>query len=195
MKILVLGIGNILFGDEGIGVHMINYLDEKYEFSGPHQVDLIDGGTLAQRLIPIIVEYDKVFIFDCVDVDDGKIGDVYFFDFLDVPECITWQGSAHEVEMLQTLEMIHMMGDLPETKIIGVVPYVIGEDTTFTITPEVQKAAKLMERILINELKKLGVKVKVKNPDVDLQEIAKISYKRGVPEESLRGYEAMKGDV
>jgi len=195
MKILVLGIGNILFGDEGIGVHMINYLDEKYEFSGPHQVDLIDGGTLAQRLIPIIVEYDKVFIFDCVDVDDGKIGDVYFFDFLDVPECITWQGSAHEVEMLQTLEMIHMMGDLPETKIIGVVPYVIGEDTTFTITPEVQKAAKLMERILINELEKLGVKVKVKNPDVDLQEIAKISYKRGVPEESLRGYEAMKGDV
>ena len=195
MKILVLGIGNILFGDEGIGVHMINYLDEKYEFGGPHQVDLIDGGTLAQRLIPIIVEYDKVFIFDCVDVDEGNIGDVYFFDFLDVPECVTWQGSAHEVEMLQTLEMIHMMGDLPETKIIGVVPYVIGEDTTFSITPEVQKAAKLMEKILIKELEKLGVEVKVKNPAVDLQEIARISYKRGVPEESLRGYEVMKGDA
>ena len=189
MKILVLGIGNILFGDEGIGVHLINYLDEKYEFKGPHQVDLIDGGTLAQRLIPIIVEYDKVFIFDTVDVDDAEIGDVYFFDFLDVPECVSWQGSAHEVEMLQTLEMIHMMGDLPETKIIGVVPYVIGEDTTFTITEPVLKAAKLMEKILINELKKLGVEVKIKNPDVNLQEIARISYKRGVPEESLRGYE------
>jgi len=188
MKILVLGIGNILFGDEGIGVHMINYLDEKYEFSGPHEVDLIDGGTLAQRLIPIIVEYDKVFIFDCVDVDEGNVGDVYFFDFLDVPECVTWQGSAHEVEMLQTLEMIHMMGDLPETKIIGVVPYVIGEDTTFTITPEVQKAAKLMEKILLKELEKLGVEIKIKNPNVDLQEIARISYKRGVPQESLRGY-------
>ncbi len=192
MKILVLGIGNILFGDEGIGVHLINYLDEKYNFKGPHQVDLIDGGTLAQRLIPIIVEYDKVFIFDTVDVDEGEIGDVYFFDFLDVPECISWQGSAHEVEMLQTLEMIHLMGDLPETKIIGVVPYVIGEDTTFTITEPVKKAAKLMEKILIDELKKLGVEVEVKNPDVDLQEIARISYKKGVPEEALRGYEAMK---
>jgi hydrogenase maturation protease len=189
MKILVLGIGNILFGDEGIGVHLVNYIDEKYEFEGPHQVDLIDGGTLAQRLIPIIVEYDKVFIFDCVDVDEANIGDVYFFDFLDVPECISWQGSAHEVEMLQTLEMIHMMGDLPETKIIGVVPYVIGEDTTFTITPEVQKAAKLMEKILITELEKLGVKAKIKNPNVDLQEIARESYKRGVPEESLKGLE------
>jgi len=189
MKILVLGIGNILFGDEGIGVHLVNYLEEKYEFEGPHQVDFIDGGTLAQRLIPIIVEYDKVFVFDTVDVDEAEIGDVYFFDFLDVPECVSWQGSAHEVEMLQTLEMIHMMGDLPETKIIGVVPYVIGEDTTFTITKPVLKAAKLMEKILITELEKLGIKAKVKNPDVDLQEIARISYKRGVPEESLRGLE------
>jgi hydrogenase maturation protease len=189
MKILVLGIGNILFGDEGIGVHLVHYLQEKYEFEGPHQVDFVDGGTLAQRLIPIIVEYDKVFIFDTVDVDEAEIGDVYFFDFLDVPECVSWQGSAHEVEMLQTLEMIHMMGDLPETKIIGVVPYVIGEDTTFTITEPVLKAAKLMERILIKELEKLGVKAKIKNPDVDLQEIARTSYKRGVPLESLRGFE------
>jgi len=189
MKILVLGIGNILFGDEGIGVHLINYLDEKYEFSGSHQVDLIDGGTLAQRLIPIIVEYDKVFIFDTVDVDNGKIGDVYFFDFLDVPECVSFQGSAHEVEMLQTLEMIHMMGDLPETKIIGVVPYVIGEDTTFSLTEPVKKASKLMEKILINELTKLGVECKIKNPDVDIQKIARISYKRGVPKEALRGCE------
>jgi len=189
MKILVLGIGNILFGDEGIGVHLVNYLDEKYEFKNHQVVDLIDGGTLAQRLIPIIVEYDKVFIFDTVDVDEGNIGDVYFFDFLDVPECVSWQGSAHEVEMLQTLEMIHMMGDLPETKIIGVVPYVIGEDTTFTITEPVKKASKLMEKILINELTKLGVECKVKNPDVDIQEIARVSYKRGVPEESLRGFE------
>ena len=187
MKILILGIGNILFGDEGIGVHLIHYLKRKYEFLGPHRVDLIDGGTLAQRLIPIIVEYDKVFIFDTVDVDDANIGDVYFFDFLDVPECVSWQGSAHEVEMLQTLEMIHMMGDLPETKIIGVVPYVIGEDTTFTITEPVLKAAKLMEKILIDELKKLGVEVKIKDPNVNLQEVARESYKLEVPKEAL-GY-------
>ncbi|AZV46280.1 HyaD/HybD family hydrogenase maturation endopeptidase [Nautilia sp. PV-1] len=189
MKILVLGIGNILFGDEGIGVHLANFIDEKYEFKGPHQVDIIDGGTLAQRLIPIITEYDKVFVFDCVDVDEANIGDVYFFDFREVPECVSWQGSAHEVEMLQTLQMIEMMGDLPETKIIGVVPFVIGEDTTFSITPEVQKAAELMEKILITELKKLGVEPKVKNENVTLTQIAKESYRRGVPEESLKGLE------
>jgi hydrogenase maturation protease len=179
MKILILGIGNILFGDEGIGVHLANYIDEKYKFS-KHQVDIVDGGTLAQRLVPIIVEYDRVFIFDCVDVDKAEIGDVYFFDFREVPECVSWQGSAHEVEMLQTLQMIEMMGDLPETKIIGVVPYVIGEDTTFHITQPVKKASKLMEKVLIDNLKKLGVEVEIKNENVDIQEIAQNSYKRGV---------------
>ena len=179
MKILVLGIGNILFGDEGIGVHLVNYIDEKYEFKN-HQVDCVDGGTLAQRLIPIITDYDKVFIFDCVDVEEADIGDVYFFDFTDVPECVSWQGSAHEVEMLQTLQMIEMMGDLPETKIIGVVPYVIGEDTTFAITEPVQKAAKLMEKVLIDSLEKVGVECKIKNPNISLNEVKEISYKRGV---------------
>ena len=179
MKILILGIGNILFGDEGIGVHLTNYIDEKYEFEN-HQVDLVDGGTLAQRLIPIITEYDKVFIFDCVDVDEAEIGEVYFFDFTDVPECVSWQGSAHEVEMLQTLQMIEMLGDLPETKIIGVVPYVIGEDTTFHITDPVQKAAKVMEKVLIDNIKKLGVDVKIKNENITLDEVKDFSYKRGV---------------
>jgi len=179
MKILILGIGNILFGDEGIGVHLANYIDEKYEFKN-HQVDIVDGGTLAQRLVPIIVEYDKVFIFDCVDVDEAEIGDVYFFDFREVPECVSWQGSAHEVEMLQTLQMIEMMGDLPETKIIGVVPYVIGEDTTFNITEPVKKAAKVMENVLIDNLKKLGVEVIIKNDKITLDEVKDYSYKRGV---------------
>jgi|GEM_PF-116113 hydrogenase maturation protease len=189
MKILILGIGNILFGDEGIGVHLVHYLKRKYRFKkGKVEVDLVDGGTLAQRLIPIIVEYDRVFIFDCVDVDGGKIGDVYFFDFRDVPECVTWQGSAHEVEMLQTLQMMDLMGDLPPTKIIGVVPYVIGEDTTFTLTPEVQKASKLMEKILLKELEKLGVEWEIVAPETDIQEVARESYRLEVPPESLRGF-------
>ena len=44
---------------------------------------------------------------------------------------------------------------------------------------EVRKASKLMEKILINELKKLGVEVVVKNENIDIEDIAKISYKKG----------------
>jgi len=92
LKILILGIGNVLFGDEGIGAHLANYLDEKYEFnSNEHEVDVLDGGTLAHRLIPIITEYEAVLLIDCVNVDDASIGEVYSFDFSDVPDFITWK--------------------------------------------------------------------------------------------------------
>jgi len=180
MKILILGIGNVLFGDEGVGSHLSHYLKNNYEFiSNEHTVDIVDGGTLAQRLIPVIVEYDLVIVMDCVNVKDGNIGDVYFFDYSHIPSYITWQGSAHEVEMLQTLQMIEMYGDLPTTKIVGVIPYVIGEDSTFNMTDEVVKASRLMTKIILDELEKYGIK-SVKKNNIPIEEIAKKSFLEGV---------------
>jgi len=179
MKILVLGIGNILFGDEGVGAHLANLIEQKYQFiSDKHSVDVIDGGTLAQRLIPIITEYDKVFLIDCVDVDDANIGEVYCFDFDKVPNFITWEGSAHEIEMLQTLQMIEMMGDLPPVRIIGVVPYVIGENSTFSMTDEVLKASKVMENLIIDELKAIGIETKQKL-DISITDVSETTYLKG----------------
>jgi len=179
IKILILGIGNVLFGDEGVGAHLANLMDQKYEFiSEEHSVDVIDGGTLAQILIPIITEYDKVFLMDCVDVDDAKVGEVYCFDFDKVPDFITWEGSAHEVEMLQTLQMIEMMGDLPPVKIIGVIPYVIGENSTFEMTQEVLDAAITMEKLIINQVKEFGVEVKIKK-DLQIEDVAATTYLKG----------------
>ena len=171
MKILVLGIGNVMFSDEGIGVHLCRLIEKKYEFlSNEHTLDFIDGGTLAQRLIPIITQYDYIIIFDCVDACDGSVGDVYFFDFENIPDSILFQGSAHEVEMLQTLNMIDMMGDRPTTKIIGIVPKVI-EKTTFKMTEEVIKGSEIMEKIFLKHLKKLGFEYRQAN-DIDIQTVA-----------------------
>jgi hydrogenase maturation protease len=180
MKLLVLGIGNILFGDEGVGPHLANLIQEKYEFAaGEHEVEVIDGGTLAQRLIPIITEYDQVVIFDCVKVDEGKIGEIYSFYFDDMPEYVTWDGSAHEVEMLQTLQMIEMMGDLPPIKIIGVIPYVIGEDSTFQMTDEVVTASRTMEQLAIEHIESFGIDVTIKDPDLRITDVAEFTYIKG----------------
>ena len=181
MKILILGIGNILFGDEGVGPHLANLIEEKYSFkSSEHHVDIIDGGTLAQRLIPIITEYDRVVIIDCVKVADGDIGDIYSFHFDDMPEYITWDGSAHEVEMLQTLQMIEMMGDLPPIKIVGVIPYVIGEDSTFSMTPEVVKASLTMERVIIDYIRSLGVEVETIDEKLTITDLSQSTYTKGI---------------
>lgn len=181
MKILILGIGNIIFGDEGIGPHLANLIEEKYAFiSDEHSVDVMDGGTLAQRLIPIITEYDRVLLIDCVNVDDGDIGDVYSFDFDKVPDYITWNGSAHEVEMLQTLQMIEMMGDLPPVKIVGVIPYVIGENSTFQMTTEVIKASLTMEKVIIDHIRSFEIEVQVKDDNLTLTDVSANTYMKGV---------------
>ena len=176
MKILILGIGNILFGDEGIGVHLSTLLKLNYSFEGKHEVDIVDGGTMAQHLIPIITNYDRVLILDCIDADNAQIGDIYFFDFSAIPNNITWAGSAHEVEMLQTLKMIEMLGDLPPTKILGVKPFIIGSDPTFELSQEILKAAKTMEAQAIKYLHEFGIQTHKKD-NRDLQEIAHLSYK------------------
>lgn len=131
---------------------------------------------MAQHLIPLITQYDSVLILDSIDANDAKIGDVYFFDFNAIPNSITWAGSAHEVEMLQTLRMIEMLGDLPPTKILGIKPFIIGENPTFELTAEVQQGAKLMESQAIAYLESLGVVVS-KKAHQDLQDIARLSYK------------------
>ncbi|MDR1975640.1 MAG: HyaD/HybD family hydrogenase maturation endopeptidase [Campylobacteraceae bacterium] len=176
MKILLLGIGNIMFSDEGIGVHLCRYIQRKYHFNSPvHTLDFIDGGTLAERLIPIIVGYDYVIILDCISADDGKAGDVYFFDFDDIPHHISWQGSAHEVEMLQTLTMMDIVGDRPKTKIIGIIPQVVA-GTTLELTKPVIEGAKVMEGVLLKHLKELGFETCTVEESLDIQDEA---YKFG----------------
>ncbi|PAF45988.1 hydrogenase expression/formation protein [Helicobacter sp. 11S02629-2] len=177
-KVLVLGVGNILFGDEGIGVHLCNYLKLKYAFKADGlSVEFIDGGTLANALIPLISEYDEVLILDCVSAEGGNVGDVYSFNFKAIPNVVQWAGSAHEVEMLQTLRLHEMMGDLPNVHVIGIVPYVIGHDTTFELSLELLKSIGVMEEEALSQLQKLGFRYEIKNANLDLQEVANLSYK------------------
>ena len=181
MKILILGIGNILFQDEGIGAHFVHYLDEKYEFiSKDCSVSIIDGGTLAQRLISEIIKYDDVIVVDCVDSDNCVAGDVYFFDYRNTPSYINWQGSAHEIEMLQTLNMIDMNKDLPNTNILGVIPKRVADDTTFDLSDEIINAVNTMEKVILNYLEKLNIEAKIVDKKVKIEDIAQVSFKRNM---------------
>ena len=177
MKILALGIGNVVCADEGVGVHLNRTIEKNYKFSSEeHTITFVDGGTLAERLIPIIIEYDYLIMFDCVDANDGKIGDVYFFDFDNVPNSISWKGSAHEVEMLQTLMMMDMVGDRPTTKIIGIIPEVIA-DTSLIMTEPVIKGSAIMEKTFLKHLSELGFKYE-KIANFGIQDVAQSACER-----------------
>jgi len=67
---------------------------------------------------------------------------------------------------------------LPPTKIVGVIPYVIGENSTFTMTQEVVKASKTMERVITKYIEDFGVKVLIKK-NITLEEVSKYTYLKG----------------
>lgn len=175
MKILLLGIGNLLFGDEGVGIHFIKYMEQKYRFESENQFDILDGGTLAQMLIPIMAQYDEIIIVDTINAPGVQAGEVYFFDFEAVPSGVDWQGSAHEVEMLQTLTMMDMVGDRPKTMIMGVVPTVI-EATKFFLSNGVVNAIETMDRTLVEYLTTLGIQSIQKN-EVSIHTILPDSFR------------------
>jgi hydrogenase maturation protease len=179
MRVLVLGIGNVMFGDEGVGVHFVKMMERNYKFSpkirakfdsalnlddkfdasnldvANLELKFIDGGTLAMALTPLIASSDVLIVADCISAEGGETGDVYFFGYEQMPPMISWNGSAHEVEMLETLRLMELAGDLPRTKILGIVPKRI-EPMSFELSSQAQEGVNLMEKTLLNELSRLG---------------------------------------
>ena len=190
MRVLVLGIGNVMFGDEGVGVHFVKMMERNYKFSPKNgakfdasnldgansnlssdlarsdgskfnadganlELRFIDGGTLAMALTPVIAWADVLIVADCISAEDGETGDVYFFGYEQMPPASSWNGSAHEVEMLETLRLMELAGDLPRTKILGIVPKRI-EPMSFELSEQAIKGVNLIEKTLLNELSRLG---------------------------------------
>lgn len=121
-KILILGIGNILLCDEGIGVRVIEYLQKK---TLPEDVELVDGGTAGADLIDVLADRSTVIIIDAADFDApaGTILRMTPQDWL--PQRNT-SLSLHDLDIPQTLTMTKMLGCAPEKVIcFGVVPETI----------------------------------------------------------------------
>ena len=147
------------------------------------QIRFIDGGTLASFLMPTMAEFDEILLVDCIDADGAKGGEVYFFDYDAMPKQISWSGSAHEVEMLQTLQMMDLCGDLPHVKILAVVPQRI-EEAGFKLSSVILESSKIMEKTALKYLSDLGF-AHEKIADLSAQDIADRFAKRGRDDSSI----------
>ena len=148
-----------------------------------NQISFIDGGTLASFLMPTMAEFDEILLVDCIDADGAKGGEVYFFDYDAMPKQISWSGSAHEVEMLQTLQMMDLCGDLPHVKILAVVPQRI-EEASFKLSSVILESSKIMEKTALKHLSDLGF-AHEKIADLSAQDIADRFAKRGRDDSSI----------
>lgn len=151
--------------------------------SSADQIRFIDGGTLASFLMPTMAEFDEILLVDCIDAEGAKGGEVYFFDYDAMPKQISWSGSAHEVEMLQTLQMMDLCGDLPHVKILAVVPQRI-EEASFKLSSVILESSKIMEKTALKYLSDLGF-AHEKIADLSAQDIADRFAKRGRDDSSI----------
>lgn len=127
-KVLILGIGNILMSDDGIGVYIVNHIAES-GIKLPAHVELLDGGTAGLDLVPYLQGFDRIIIVDALRVDD-KPGSVYRFPAT-LSRANSSRMSLHELGVAEIVRHLSLTGENPEVEIVGIVPEDI---TTFDIT-------------------------------------------------------------
>lgn len=152
-KTVILGLGNILLKDEGIGVHVIKELEKK---SLPDNVELIDGGTSSLDILLSIENTEKLIIIDALKFGKDP-GTIYKIDPKDLEEKIDMDKlSLHQMNLLETLLIAKTKGTLPEEIVIlGVEPFEISSG--LGLTPKLQeKLPKVIDAVLneINTLEK-----------------------------------------
>lgn len=129
--ILVLGVGNSIQTDDGIGVHVIEQLSQ---LSWPDSVELIDGGTAGLDLLATIEGRRKVIVIDAVDggMDPGTM---FRFTPDDIGNTTVRLDSLHQFGLLETLQMSQLMDRAPESCVIfGVQPKTVDWGLSLTDT-------------------------------------------------------------
>jgi hydrogenase maturation protease len=145
MKILVLGVGNLILKDDGVGVHVVNEL--KKQIQHPN-IDLEEAITGGMNLLDLLLGYDKAIIIDAVKSDNIKKGEVKRIDIGDFNTMHSC--NPHDVSLIEAIEMAKKLGEdrIPkEIIIIGImmekIPCEFGEDLSEDIAAAVPEAVRL----------------------------------------------------
>jgi hydrogenase maturation protease len=118
-KTTVLGVGNELLSDEGVGVHIAKELQEA---ELPPDIEIIEGGTDGFGLLNIISDTDYLIVIDSLK-GGSEPGSIYRFNVKDAPSCPdSFKTSIHQVGILEVLNLSELVGKKPETVVIGVEP-------------------------------------------------------------------------
>ncbi len=155
-QIMILGVGCILFTDEGFGIRVVERMEELFLF--PENVSLVDGGVLGINLLGVISEADYLIVVDVMR-NQGEPGDFYRLEGDAIPERIRAKNSVHQIDFLEALTLCQALDKVPETVILGVEPEDI-ETTGIELTATLNKKMEPMIEKILAELKRLEVSYK-----------------------------------
>ncbi len=159
--IVILGIGNVLWADEGFGVRCVEALHRDYEFS-PH-VELVDGGTQGLYLIQNVQSATHLLIFDAIDYDLAP-GTIKLIEDDDVPRFMgAKKMSLHQTGFQEVLSLAQLTGDYPQrVLLIGCQPEEL-EDYGGSLRPSVREKLPEALRIAVDRLTAWGANPKLRD--------------------------------
>jgi hydrogenase maturation protease len=118
--VLVLGIGNLLWADEGFGVRAVEALHQRWQM--PANVSLVDGGTQGMYLLEYVCAADRVIVLDAIDYKLPP-GTLRVFRDAEVPVWADRAVSLHQATFQELLSLAHLRGRFPQQiTLIGVQP-------------------------------------------------------------------------
>ena len=165
-KTILLGIGNVLQKDDGIGVYASEYLLLNFLFTP--NLTIINGGVEGIKLLDLFIENRQIIVIDTIMIDD-KAASIYNIPAEKLGGYGLNSGSAHEIGVLQCLDMLDMQ-DLPRPKanIIGIVP----EEITFefALSQTLIGAFEGYIKVILSDLKSKGFEA-TKRDDISLEQI------------------------
>lgn len=169
-KIAIVGAGNVIFKDEGVGVYATKYLEENYEFD--EDVTIVDGGVLGFKLMIYYQEFDRVIILDTITMKDEKAGAIYNLPAEELLGLGSYKQTAHEVEIVEMLEICSLLEKFAHTNIIGIVPEDI-ESVVSDLSDSLKAEFENFVNVALSELDKMDVKYKKKENQKSLEDIIK----------------------
>ncbi len=149
-KAVVLGVGNLLLSDEGVGIHVVK---ELMEMDLPPGVSVVDGGTHGFGLLDFITDADRLIIIDAVK-GGGEPGTVYTFKIDNLENHIgEIKLSVHQFGILEMLNLATLFGRVPETTVIGIEPKSVdfGTELSYEVRSKIHKVIELVMEELKNK--------------------------------------------
>ncbi|WP_457664720.1 HyaD/HybD family hydrogenase maturation endopeptidase [Thiolapillus sp.] len=146
---LILGIGNTLLKDEGIGVHVLDYLRQQYPQD--KNVTFMDGGTLSLTLAADIEEHDQLIVIDAAQLGE-EAGSVRCMEAEEMDAFLgAARRSVHEVGLLDLIDIARLTRSLPARRaLVGIQPLIMdwGEEPSPAVKASIPAAAKLVTEVL-----------------------------------------------
>jgi hydrogenase maturation protease len=145
---VVLGLGNPLMGDDGLGLAVLERLRSEWEV--PTHVDLVDGGTWGMNLLPIIEDADRLILIDAIRTGAAP-GTLVTLERANLPRYLAHKLSPHQIDLKEVLALAELRGTLSEATVaIGAEPAVVELSTELTPLLEAQVdavARRVVERL------------------------------------------------